>query len=86
MPRKEAAKTASKIGCNVFDSVTQMTTILVVGIQDSSRLAGYGKSSKHRKAEKLIKKGKQIKILSELDFIKICNEEDKSLNLQPTIF
>jgi DNA polymerase-3 subunit epsilon len=81
LPRKEAAEIAAKIGCNVLNSVTQKTTILVVGTQDSKKLAGYEKSSKHRKAEELIKKGKQIKILSEKDFIKMCNDEDKELNL-----
>jgi DNA polymerase-3 subunit epsilon len=85
LPRKEAAQIAAKIGCNVQNSVTQKTTILVVGTQDSSRLAGYDKSSKHRKAEELIKKGNQIKILSEKDFIKMCNDEDKDLIKEPTI-
>jgi len=82
LPRKEAAGIAAKIGCNVLNSVTQKTTILVVGTQDSTKLAGYAKSSKHRKAEELIEKGKQIKILSEKDFIKMCNDEDKELNLE----
>ena len=82
LPRKEAAVIAAKIGCNVLDSVTQKTTILVVGTQDSTKLAGYEKSSKHRKAEQLIEKGNQIKILTEKDFIKMCNDEDKELNLE----
>jgi DNA polymerase III subunit epsilon len=82
LPRKEAAVIASRIGCNVLDSVTQKATILVVGTQDSSKLGGYDKSSKHRKAEELIEKGNQIKILSEKDFIKMCNDEEKELNLK----
>lgn len=82
LPRKEASRIAAKIGCNVLNSVTQKTTILVVGTQDSTKLAGYEKSSKHRKTEELIEKGKQIKILSEKDFIKMCNDEDKGLNLE----
>lgn len=82
LPRKEAAGIAAKIGCNVLNSVTQKTTILVVGTQDSTKLAGYEKSSKHRKVEELIEKGKIIKILSEKDFIKMCNDEDKDLNLE----
>ena len=75
IPRIEAAGYASKIGCNVLDSVTKKTTILVVGTQDSSKLAGYEKSSKHRKAESLIEKGNSIKILIEKDFIDMCNSE-----------
>jgi len=82
LPRKESSKFASKICCNILDSVTQKTTILVVGTQDSSKLAGYDKSSKHRKAEGLIEKGKQIKIMSEKDFIIMCNDEDNDLNFQ----
>ena len=54
--RKEAAKLASEMGCNVSNSVTKKTTLLVVGSNDISRLNGYEKSSKHRKAEELIKK------------------------------
>ncbi len=77
LPRKEAAVIAVKIGCNVTDSVTQKTTILVVGTQDSSKLSGHAKSSKHRKAEAIIEKGNQIKIVSERDFIKMCDDEDK---------
>jgi len=82
LPRKEAAGIAAKIGCNVLNSVTQKTTILVVGTQDSTKLAGYEKSSKHRKTEELVERGNQIKILSEKDFIKMCNDEDKDLNLE----
>lgn len=81
IPRIEAAGYAAKIGCNVLDSVTKKTTILVVGTQDSSKLAGYEKSSKHRKAEGLIENGSSIKILTEKDFIEICNSEGDDINL-----
>lgn len=81
LSRKEAAAIASKIGCNVSDSVTKKTTILVVGMQDLTSLRGYDKSSKHRRAEELISKGNSIKILSERDFIRLCNSNDDSLNL-----
>lgn len=66
--RKEAALIASQMGCNVSNSVTKKTTILVVGSNDMSKLNGYEKSSKHRKAEDLIIKGAELKILSENDF------------------
>lgn len=68
MPRAEAGKIASELGCNVGNSVSKKTTMLVVGIQDTTKLAGYSKSSKHRKAEELINKGVDIRILSERDF------------------
>lgn len=79
LPRKEAAFIAAEIGCNVDDSVSKKTTILVVGTQDSDKLAGYEKSSKHRKAEELINKGINIKIITEKDFIEICNNENNAL-------
>lgn len=71
--RKEAAQIAADQGCEVGNSVTKKTTLLVVGLQDENRLQGYEKSSKHRKAEELIQKGNTIQILSETDFIEMCN-------------
>ena len=66
--RRLAADMAAKIGCTVDDGVNRKTTILVVGDQDIKKLAGHEKSSKHRKAEKLIAEGCQIRILQESDF------------------
>jgi DNA polymerase-3 subunit epsilon len=51
MTRSDAAKIAAAVGCLVEEGVTKRTTILVVGDQDALKLAGYEKSSKHRKAE-----------------------------------
>ena len=68
IPRREAADLAATIGCQVASGVTQKTTMLVVGDQDIKQLAGHEKSSKHRKAEKLIEKGLPIRILKESDF------------------
>ncbi len=72
--RKDAADLAAKTGCNVESGVTKRTTILVVGDQDVTKLAGKKKSSKHLKAEELIKKGQQIRILRESDFKEMVNE------------
>lgn len=66
--RVEAAAIASDAGCEVDEGVTKRTTILVVGDQDLRQLAGYTKSAKHRKAEQLVAKGQQIRILFERDF------------------
>lgn len=66
--RHEAAEIAARAGCAVRESVTERTTVLVVGDQDIKRLAGHQKSSKHRKAEALILKGQQLRILCESDF------------------
>ncbi len=66
--RQQAVDLATLAGCKVRGSVTNRTTILVVGVQDKERLNGYTKSSKHRKAESLVSKGAGIQILSEADF------------------
>ena len=71
LPRQQAADLAANSGCQVNPSVTVSTTILVVGNQDARRLAGHEKSSKHRKAEELIKKGKLIRIVTEDDFLEL---------------
>jgi DNA polymerase-3 subunit epsilon len=81
LPRHEAAKIAAQLGCNVKNSVSKKTTILVVGIQTSSKLVGYTKSSKHRKAEDLINSGQSIKIISENDFVRLCNDYNKKYKL-----
>ena len=68
IPRHEAADLAAKAGCNVDPEVKQSTTILIVGQQDIRKLGGHEKSSKHRAAEDLIRKGHKIQILGEEDF------------------
>ena len=59
---------AADIGCLVAQGVTKETTILVVGDQDIAKFAGHEKSSKHRKAERLIAEGHRLRIIGELDF------------------
>lgn len=68
IPRREAADLAARAGCAVGSSVTKKTTLLIVGDQDVSKLAGKTKSSKQIKAEGLIRQGCQIRILRESDF------------------
>jgi DNA polymerase-3 subunit epsilon len=60
LTRSAAADLAASLGCRVDSGVTKRTTILVVGDQDANRLAGYEKSSKHRKAEALAAAGQRI--------------------------
>lgn len=67
--RREAADMAAAAGCNVAENVSKKVTMLVVGTQDKTKLLGYDKSTKHRKAETLIAKGVEIEILSESDFL-----------------
>jgi DNA polymerase-3 subunit epsilon len=73
--REEAANLAAQAGCNVDPNVTSRTSILVVGTQDIQKLGGNQKSSKHRKAEELIRKGQSIRIISEEDFWRLIEED-----------
>ena len=66
--RTEAADLAAIIGCSVAQGITKKTSLLVVGDQDISKFAGKEKSSKHIKAEQLIKQGQKIRIIRESDF------------------
>lgn len=68
IPRREAADLAARAGCDVSATVTKKTTLLIVGDQDISKLAGKSKSSKHIKAEELISQGYPIRVLRESDF------------------
>jgi len=69
MVRGEAAAMAAAAGCDVRDSITHDTTLLVVGDQDIRKLVGHEKSSKHRKAEALVQGGQSLRIISERDFL-----------------
>ena len=69
--RREAAELAATVGITVTAGVTKKTTMLVVGTQDLSLLAGHQKSSKHRKAETYISNGQNIRVLTETDFLKL---------------
>lgn len=68
MSRADAANLASAVGCKVDQGITKKTTLLVVGDQDITKLAGKEKSSKHLKAEQLIANGYPIRIIQESDF------------------
>jgi DNA polymerase-3 subunit epsilon len=68
LPRRHAAALAAEAGCDVRENVTPKTTILVVGDQDIKATHGHEKSAKHRKAEELIAKGQDLRILQESDF------------------
>jgi len=72
-PRAQAAKIAKQAGFNVVETVNENTNILCIGVSDISKFAeGYTKSSKQRKAEKLIEQGYDIKIVFEDNFWEIC--------------
>ncbi|MHB8858630.1 MAG: exonuclease domain-containing protein [Thermoleophilia bacterium] len=78
IPRREAADLAASIGCRVASGVTSKTTMLVVGDQDITKLAGHEESSKQRKAKDLIEKGIPIRILTESDFIELVRMSNEN--------
>ena len=67
-PRRELVRQAVEWGCDYKPGMSKKVTMLVLGTQDERRLLGHGKSSKHRRAEELIRKGHDIRILTEDDF------------------
>jgi DNA polymerase-3 subunit epsilon len=76
MSREEAANLAANAGINVQTTVTAKTTLLIVGDQDLSVLAGHEKSAKHRKAEQSIAEGRPIRIIGESEFIALVTAQD----------
>jgi DNA polymerase-3 subunit epsilon len=76
MSREEAAKFAATAGISVRTTVTAKTTLLIVGDQDLSVLAGHEKSAKHRKAEQSIADGRPIRIIGESEFIALVTAQD----------
>jgi DNA polymerase-3 subunit epsilon len=75
MSRVEAATFAAGAGITVRTSVSKNVTLLVVGDQDMTLLAGHDKSSKHRRAEELMEQGHEIKIIGESEFINLVNSK-----------
>lgn len=71
MSRVEAATFAAGAGITIKTSVSKKVTLLVVGDQDISALAGQNKSSKHRRAEELQSEGHEIRILGETEFLEL---------------
>ena len=69
IPRKDAMQIVANIGGHPIDSVNKNCDFLVMGIQDYRKIKDGFKSNKHLKAEQLIKKGYDIKILTEDAFM-----------------
>ena len=83
--RNVAADMAAEAGCGVADNVSKKVTMVVVGTQDKSKLKGYAKSGKYRKAEALIEKGVEIQILSESDFSELIGIDLARGDERPTL-
>lgn len=72
LERKEAQKQVRLLGGKTPATVSAETDYLVIGDKNSS--SGEAKSSKEKKANKLIGDGAAIKIISETDFLRIMKE------------
>lgn len=71
MRRSEAMKKVNNVGGIGVYSVTKNTDYLVLGTQSIRKLNGKVKSSKHISAERLISQGKNLKIITEDDFLEL---------------
>lgn len=69
MLRREAMQKVINAGGKCGDGITKETNYLVMGIQDYSKLTDGEKSSKLKKAEKLISEGQDLEIIAEADFL-----------------
>lgn len=68
--RALAEAAVKHLGGECTDSPNQRTTIFVAGTPDLVRNRGQEKGSKYRKAEALIEKGQDLRILKEADFVR----------------
>lgn len=71
MTRKEAQVKVLEIGGKCSSGVNNSTNFLIVGEQDYSKFGEGHKSTKMKKAEKLLSKGQEIELLSENQFIEM---------------
>lgn len=65
MLRKEAMQLVANVGGVIGDSVTKKTNYLILGNNDYCKSIKDGKSSKQKKAEKLILQGADLQIITE---------------------
>ncbi|MBE6047848.1 MAG: DNA polymerase III subunit epsilon [Clostridium sp.] len=71
MKRYEASSIIYKLGGTVGSSVTKKTEVLITGIKNREKMKDSYKSTKLRKAERLISEGQQIEILTEDEFLSL---------------
>ncbi|WP_257215886.1 exonuclease domain-containing protein [Fredinandcohnia onubensis] len=71
--RKTAMQKVADLGGVLKSGVSSKTHYLVVGKQDKSLVGEDGLSTKEEKAYELVEKGKEIKIITEHDFLKMID-------------
>ena len=75
--RKDAQRMVLEIGGNCTPGVTRETHFLVVGEQDYTQYGEGFKSSKMKKAEKLLNEGQEIELITGSQFLELFNSSDK---------
>lgn len=75
MLRKDAAQLVANLGGHYLNSVTKQTNFLILGNFDYVSNVKDGKSSKLKKAEKLILDGQDLQVLSENVFYDLITNE-----------
>lgn len=76
MVRRDAMQLVANLGGINADSVTKKTNYLILGNNDYCKSIKDGKSSKHKKAEKLKLEGHDIEIISEEVFYDLTQDID----------
>lgn len=74
LTRKEAAQIVVNMGGLLTDGVTKKTNYLVLGSTDYCKSINEGKTSKQKKAEKLIREGSDLQIITEDVFYQMIEE------------
>lgn len=72
--RQEATQMVSRIGGICADSITKKTNFLILGNQDYRKSILEGKSSKQKKAEKLIADGADLLMIPESVFLELLSD------------
>ncbi|WP_426036455.1 exonuclease domain-containing protein [Brevundimonas sp. DC300-4] len=67
VPKSAMADLIAAAGGAVTSTVSRKTTMLVLGVQDSTTFAGKDKSAKHLKAEELAAAGQLLRIVTEVE-------------------
>lgn len=80
IPRREAMQKVVDVGGVCEDSVTQKTNFLILGNLDYNKCKG-SKSSKMKKAEKLILSGQDLEIISENVFFDMLQDRQNSTEM-----
>jgi DNA polymerase III subunit epsilon len=81
--KEDLRQIAADVGCDVGTSVTDDTSLVIVGEQDPRKLKGKATSEKEEETDRRIAKGQNIRKLRETDFRALVNDVLRSDELRP---